>query len=226
MISLAQCMGADSSHLTSFQQDHHQFLLHPEVIPAWRKLCSDAETAGFQPKIASAHRSFERQLLIWNEKAAGQRPVLDDEESPLDISTLTDEELVHAILRWSALPGLSRHHWGCEIDIYDTFTKPVDYQLQLTVAETEGHGVFAPFYQWLNKRFERDGEVCGFTRPFMAFGCDVAPEPWHLSFKAVAQQYEQVVNKQVVRSFLLEQDIALKRTVLEQFDVIYKDYVI
>ncbi|SPY94009.1 D-alanyl-D-alanine carboxypeptidase [Proteus mirabilis] len=70
---------------------------------------------------ASFIRSFERQLAIWNGKFEGTRPVLDAESQPIDIQTLSEGQRCEAILKWSALPGASRHHWGTEIDFLRSF---------------------------------------------------------------------------------------------------------
>jgi LAS superfamily LD-carboxypeptidase LdcB len=225
MISLAQCMGADCSHLVSFQQDQQNFKLHPQTVSAWQVFCTYAANAGFQPKIASAHRPFERQLLIWNEKATGKRSVLDDDEKPLDINSLTERELSLAILRWSALPGLSRHHWGSEIDIYDASAMPQDYTLQLTVEETKGSGVFAGFYTWLDAQYKISQDYCGFSRPYMSVGNGVAKEPWHLSLLALASQCEALVDKTKAYEFIAGQNIELKDAVLNNFDEIFERFV-
>ena len=44
------------------------------------------------------------------------------------------------ILRWSALPGGSRHHWGTEIDIFDPDLLPQGQSLQLEPWEYESGG--------------------------------------------------------------------------------------
>lgn len=225
MISLAQCMGADCSHLVSLQQDLQNFQLHPQTVAAWQIFCAQAVSVGFQPKIASAHRPFERQLLIWNEKAMGKRPVLDDDENPIDINKLTERELSLAILRWSALPGLSRHHWGSEIDIYDASAISQDYKLQLTVAETKGGGVFAGFYTWLDSQYEISQNYCGFSRPYMSAGNGIAKEPWHLSLRALASQCEALVDKAKAYEFIAGQNIELKDAVLNNFDEIFDRFV-
>jgi LAS superfamily LD-carboxypeptidase LdcB len=218
-------MGADCSHLVSLQQDNYSFQLHPQAVPAWQSFVAQANNAGFEPKIASAHRSFERQLVIWNEKATGKRPVLDDDENPIDINRLTEKQLGLAILRWSALPGLSRHHWGSEIDIYDASTMAPDHKLQLTVDETINSGVFANFYSWLDSQFEINQNYCGFSRPYMAAKNGVASEPWHLSLLNVATQYEGLIDKTKVYEFLAIQNIELKDVVLNNFDEIFERFV-
>ncbi|MCZ8486094.1 D-alanyl-D-alanine carboxypeptidase family protein [Vibrio lentus] len=30
----------------------------------------------------------------------------------------SEQQKLSAILRWSALPGASRHHWGCDFDVF------------------------------------------------------------------------------------------------------------
>ncbi len=93
--------------------------VHREALEPFRRLQREARTAGFDLRILSGFRSFEEQLAIWNGKATGKRAVLDSAAVPLDITRLSERELVFAMLRWSALPGASRHHWGTDLDVYD-----------------------------------------------------------------------------------------------------------
>ena len=85
----------------------------------------------FNLQPASSFRDFERQQLIWNGKFSGERKVHDDAGNPLDLALLDDWQKAQAILRWSALPGGSRHHWGTEIDIFDPDLLPQGQSLQL-----------------------------------------------------------------------------------------------
>ncbi|MEE8116250.1 MAG: D-alanyl-D-alanine carboxypeptidase family protein, partial [Gemmatimonadales bacterium] len=82
--------------------------VHEEVVEPFRSLKREARTAGFDLRILSGYRSFEQQLSIWNRKASGKLAVLDGDAVPLDVEALSEQELVFAILRWSALPGASR----------------------------------------------------------------------------------------------------------------------
>ncbi|MEZ5494021.1 MAG: M15 family metallopeptidase [Pseudomonadales bacterium] len=121
--------------------EHAAHYLHQDVLPHWTQLATSAAEAGFDLQIASAWRGFERQQWIWNGKASGQRPVLDALGQPLDISVLSEDELLFAILRWSAIPGCSRHHWGTDLDVFDAAAVPTDYRVQLTTEECVGNGV-------------------------------------------------------------------------------------
>src|SRR5690625_7912309 len=101
------------------------------LVTPVQEVAQAAEQAGFRFELASAFRSFERQLEIWNAKVSGERPVLNDSGEPLDITRLSERELGWAILRWSALPGTARHHWGTELDVYDSSRFASCYRLQL-----------------------------------------------------------------------------------------------
>lgn len=201
----------------------HNCQLHPLAVEPLQSLALAAEKAGFALAVASSYRSFDRQLSIWNNKARGLRPVLDSAGGPLDISCLSDREKIFAILRWSALPGASRHHWGTDLDIYDSSRISVDYSLQLTVEETEGEGPFAEFHQWLSAELECNSR--GFIRPYRAGVGGIAPEPWHLSYAPVANLYAAQLTEAMLRAQLEMTDIALKEVLLQNLSDIYQDYI-
>src|SRR5690606_22475475 len=126
-------------------------------------------------------RSFQRQLEIWNGKVRGERAVLDEWGRPLELRGMSETEQVLAILRWSALPGSSRHHWGTDLDVYDSSRLPTGYRIQLSVEETRGKGACARFHSWLGG-YLRSARNPGFFRPYDRDRGGVAPEPWHLSY--------------------------------------------
>jgi LAS superfamily LD-carboxypeptidase LdcB len=182
-----------------------------------------AETAGFELRITSSYRSFERQRLIWNNKALGVRPVLDSDGFPLDITRMNERDVVLAILRWSALPGASRHHWGTDIDVYDGSRMSPDYQLQLTVAEAQGDGPFAEFHRWLSD--ELQSTECNFFRPYAQDRGGIAPEPWHLSYAPLACDFARHFSEDLLREQLQATELQLKNTVLENLDEIYQRFI-
>ena len=198
-------------------------LLHIAAVQPLRNLAKAAETVGFCLQVASSYRNFERQLLIWNHKANGLRAVLDSNGEPIDMTKLTDKEKVFAILRWSALPGASRHHWGTDLDIYDSSRVSPNYSLQLTVAETQHDGPFAPFHEWLT--VELTTKAQGFYRPYSQDVGGIAPEPWHLSYAPVANVYAAQLNEDILRAQLLTTNIALKDTILENLSEIFKRFI-
>lgn len=214
-------LGLDERELVELPTLHCR--VHRTVELPLLNLQQRAEKAGFELRIASSYRSFERQRLIWNNKALGVRPVLDSKGLPLDIAHMSERDIIFAILRWSALPGASRHHWGTDIDVYDGSRMPPDYELQLTVAETESDGPFAEFHQWLSS--ELQSSACDFFRPYAQDRGGIAPEPWHLSYAPLACDFARHFNKDLLQEQLLSTELQLKNTVLENLDEIYQRFI-
>jgi len=196
--------------------------LHREVVAPWCRLVDAARTAGFELMIASGYRNYQRQLQIWNEKAAGTRPVLDDRGQPLDLSGCSDWEKVQAILRWSALPGASRHHWGTDIDVYDRLALPQDYQLQLTAEEADG--LFGALHQWLDERIATDAAQ-GFFRPYSEDRGGVAPERWHLSYAPLALRYQRQLQPDALWRALDSPTLALRATIAAHWQAIFERFI-
>jgi LAS superfamily LD-carboxypeptidase LdcB len=196
---------------------------HLEIIGDLKALKQRAHAAGFTLTLASGFRDFEQQLAIWNDKVLGKRTLLDGDERPVDPKRLSPRELLFTILRWSALPGASRHHWGSDVDIFDSSAVDSQYQLQLTVSETEQGGPFAPFYQWLEQELARP--ACPFFRPFDLDRGGVAPEPWHLSHKTVARNFQAALRPNDLIAHLKTVDILLKDVIIEHAEEIFCKYI-
>ncbi|WP_232059275.1 M15 family metallopeptidase [Kineobactrum salinum] len=193
-LTVAQLTGRDDSGLLTLDGGQR---LHPAAAEAFARLQRDAAVAGFGLAIASGYRSYERQRLIWNGKASGQRPVHDDRGNAVDVLHLDPVSRLHAILRFSALPGTSRHHWGTDLDIYDNRAVAADYPLQLSPQEVAPDGPFAPLHQWLDERMAA-GESHGFFRPYGHDRGGVAAERWHLSYAPLAVACERGVTAAVL----------------------------
>ena len=189
------------------------------------QLKDEARLAGFELEILSGFRNFERQLSIWNRKATGQQAVLDSNAVPLVFERLSEKELAFAILRWSALPGTSRHHWGTDLDVFDAAAKPGGYEIELIPEEVNSGGMFGPLHDWFDQRLAVDATF-GFFRPYDLDRQGVAPERWHLSCAPVATLFEQQLTVAVVRETIQNADIELKEVVLEYLDEIYERFVL
>ncbi len=197
--------------------------VHKELVAPILRLKKDAAAQGFDLRIASGFRGFDRQLAIWNRKAGGQAAVLGGDGIPLKMNDLSEAEKVFAILRWSALPGGSRHHWGTDIDVYDASAIDENYKLQLTVAETCGCGPFAAFHRWLDHYLAASPE--GFFRPYAFDSGGIAPEPWHLSYRPLAETFVALISRERLFRIIGSAEINLKATILDNFDVIFDRFV-
>lgn len=199
-------------------------LVHCDIVPGLQHLQLAAKREGFDLKVVSGYRSFERQLTIWNAKASGKRAVFDDNARILDVTRCSATELMFAILRWSALPGGSRHHWGSDIDVVDANAVSADYRVQLTVAETQGDGPFAPMHAWLNRYFD-DPNNTDFFRPYRFDKGGIAPEPWHLSHRTLAAALQKSLDPNSLQRVIAQTDILLKDQILHHFDDIFNRFV-
>jgi LAS superfamily LD-carboxypeptidase LdcB len=218
-------VGQTESHLCS--SDHADILgarLHDETVEPFLQLRDAAAAEGFDLAIESGFRSFDQQLSIWNRKASGQQAVLDSESRPIDIATLTDEQLVFAILRWSALPGASRHHWGTDLDVYDRATTPPGYEVELIPAEVNPGGMHGALHEWLDARIA-ERSAFGFFRPYDIDRGGVAPERWHLSHAPVSSIFERMLTPEVLRDTIQQADMRLKDVVLEHLPAIFPRFV-
>ncbi|MEQ8516531.1 MAG: M15 family metallopeptidase, partial [Chromatocurvus sp.] len=177
-ISDAQLTGIDAGHLCAVGDAHG---LHPLAAEAFTALQREAAAAGFDLAIASGYRSFARQALIWNGKLSGERPVHDDLGAAVAMSTMTDADRVAAVLRFSALPGASRHHWGTDLDVFDAAALPAGESVQLVPSEVCAGGRFDALHCWLDARMARNASH-GFFRPYAVDRGGVVSERWHLSF--------------------------------------------
>jgi LAS superfamily LD-carboxypeptidase LdcB len=219
--------GSTSDHLVALEQaaDHKvEQYIHRQVMKPLLDLQQAASKAGFDLKICSAFRSFERQLIIWNGKASGSRRVMDELGQPIDIASLDAWQKIQAIMRWSALPAASRHHWGTDFDVYDAKAMPEDYQIQLTPDEVKGTGLFTPMHDWLDQYIQSGNTE--FYRPYEFDTGGIAPERWHLSYRPLADQYTALQTIDVIAQRLQQSKILLLDSVIEHLDEIYNRFIL
>lgn len=198
-------------------------MLHKAVVEPLATLRQAAHLAGFELAVASSFRSFERQRAIWNDKVAGRRAVLDDYGQAIDLEALDDWGKVQAILRWSALPGASRHHWGTDLDVFDRKGLSAEHPgPQLIEAECEPGGPFHAFHCWLDRNLT---ENCDFYRPYAVDRGGIGREPWHISYRPLALRYQQALGLDTLKSVVERSDISLRDTVLKHLDEIHRRYI-
>ncbi|ROS06123.1 LAS superfamily LD-carboxypeptidase LdcB [Sinobacterium caligoides] len=225
MLTIEQITGLDSSHLVSVTDARGRHYLEAETAVAFRELQAEASKSGIEIVIASGHRGFARQKVIWDAKARGERTILDSEGKALECAELSKEELVMAMMRWSAMPGASRHHWGSDFDIYDAQAVPAGYQLQLVPEEYGPGGVFNNLTRWLDERWAR-GLSEDFFRPYDRDRGGVAPELWHISYRPVATLCQQSLTVECLSSLLRQHEIALGDYCIDNLDSLYRRFII
>lgn len=195
--------------------------IHQQMCTAFEALRKSAETAGIELKIASGFRSFERQLQIWNNKFIGNTAIKKTNGEIVDISRLSDWQIIEAILLYSALPGASRHHWGSDIDVYAPNLLTSGESLQLEPWEYQESGPMEKLSTWLTQH----AADFGFYLPYDFFRGGIAEEPWHLSFAPLAKQYQATFTLKALHDCLLNSDIAGKTVIIENLTDIAQRYI-
>ena len=213
-------LGQSEEHLQCLQG--HVFV-HSDLIEPLEGLCAAAQKAGFHLSVASGFRSFERQLQIWNDKLGGRRPVVDASGQTVDLSSLKPLEQVETLMRWSALPGTSRHHWGTDLDIYDLSAIDEDYQLRLLPEEYAFNGSFGPLIVWLRSFLEASDSR--FFFPYREDSGGVMPEPWHISYQPLAHEFSKHWSQQSWLDTLKRVDITKKGVILNNADYLYERFI-
>jgi LAS superfamily LD-carboxypeptidase LdcB len=198
--------------------------IHVDMVDAFLSLQEDARQDGFDLQIVSGFRDFDRQLAIWNAKASGQRALLDSAGLALDVHRLDKARQVEAIMRWSALPGASRHHWGCDIDVYDARVVDGSHQVQLIPAEVSATGIFAALHSWLDEKIRTDSAY-GFFRPYELDRGGIAPERWHLSYAPIAINYQQQDYFSALPGLLKAKKMLLADVVEENFEYLFRRFI-
>jgi LAS superfamily LD-carboxypeptidase LdcB len=219
MLDPKQLTGRAASHVIEVPE--LQCTVHSGAAPALLAMAAAAREDGIELGVVSSFRDFERQRSIWNGKYRGERPLLDRAGRELDRAGLDEAALVQAILLWSALPGASRHHWGTDVDVVDRSAGPPGYRPKLTAAEFAPRGVFAKLDGWLALNMSR----FGFFRPYVRDRGGVLPEPWHLSYAALATPALEALTVGVLEAAIEGGDLCARDWVLARLPQIHARYV-
>lgn len=165
------------------------YLLRP-VYDAYTKMYKAASQEGIKLNLISGFRSFWHQKNIWEGKWNGRILVDGKKISTLNISDL---EKAKRILKYSSMPGISRHHWGTDIDIISLNNK--DFE--------KGKNKIA--YNWLLINAKKYGFCQAYT-PFDSLRTKgFQEEKWHWSFIPISEkliiQYKNNINYSDISGF-------------------------
>ena len=167
--------------------------LEVNTYKAFKKMEAAAKRDGIYLKIVSAYRGFERQKLIWNNKY---------EKFTNDFS-LEPEKAISEIIRFSTVPGTSRHHWGTDIDIIDGNFP--DEENVLVSEKFEKDGLFYKVKNWLDNNSKNFGFYLTYTNDKNRKGFEF--EPWHYSYKPVSVKYYRALIRTDLKKIIKSLDI-------------------
>jgi len=195
--------------------------LQARVSEAFSEMKFEAEKVGITIYPVSSFRDYKTQLRIWNHKMSGKRDIFSPDGILMDKNSLSTKQLVFAILRWSALPGASRHHWGTEIDIVDMASIPKDYHIQLLPHEFEGSGPFRNLKIWMDENIQR----FGFFQPYKRVHNGVSSEPWHISFRSISEKALEDLTLSIIEKTTSASSILGKVEIIQELPNIFEKFV-
>ena len=197
-------IGMDDSRIVS-----DTILLEKETYSAFIKMKDAAEKDGIIIKLVSGFRDFYRQQMIWNNKYKKFT-----NEFSLDGPTAIKE-----IIRFSTIPGTSRHHWGTEIDIID---KNFENEKDLLISKKyEEGGIFNSLKKWMDKNSKRFGFYIVYDDDSNRPGFEY--EPWHYTYKPVSDLYQREFLKLNLKSIISKTKVEGKEFIDDEFIKKYID---
>ena len=149
--------------------------LEKNTFIAFEKMKKAALKDGIKIQIVSGFRDFDRQKLIWNSKFKKFTTEYN----------LTEIEAIKEIIRFSTIPGTSRHHWGTEIDVIDEDFK--NEKNPLISDKYENGGVFHKLKKWMDVNAKKYGFHLTYDNEPGRKGFEY--EPWHYSYKPSSLKY-------------------------------------
>ncbi len=138
--------------------------LRKEVYASFQRMADQASKDGIRLTIVSATRNFNYQKGIWERK--WDRPKYMGWQ---ELNKTKD------IMRYSSMPGTSRHHWGTDVDLN---------QLENSWFE-DGEG--KKVYDWLTEHAEEYGFHQVYTSQTNG-RTGYLEEKWHWSYLPLAQK--------------------------------------
>jgi LAS superfamily LD-carboxypeptidase LdcB len=165
-----------------------------QTFNAYLAMRDSALQEGITLTIISATRNFDRQRQIWERKWNSYKPQnssdksdrpngLTSPTSPTSSNTSEDIAKIRSIMRFSSMPGTSRHHWGTELDFIS--------------AETNywTHGEGLRIYNWLCANAHK----FGFFQPYTAnpTRTGYAEERWHWSYAPLSKPYLETYKQKI-----------------------------
>ena len=182
--------------------------LEKNTFIAMEKMRKAALLDGVKIKVVSGFRDFERQKQIWNRKF----------KKFTTENNLSDLDAIKEIIRFSTIPGTSRHHWGTEIDVIDEDFKN-EKNLLISKKYEEG-GIFEKLKKWMDNNSQKFGFYLTYDNNINRKGFEY--EPWHYSYLPESKKYLESFLKIDIVEIISKVDIKGKELFNEKF---ISDYI-
>lgn len=169
------------THLKIEAKKNESLYARKEVLKAFKQMAVAAKIDLIDLKILSSTRNFYQQKIIWEKKWKRFQ----------NIKNKVDR--AKKILNFSSMPGISRHHWGTDIDINNT--EITYFNAKQGKAE----------YEWLVKNASKYGFYQVYTKKGSDRPEGYNEEKWHWSYtptsKLILTQYLKKISLDDIKEF-------------------------
>lgn len=147
--------------------------MHCEAYEAFKNMYFEAKACGISLKIISAGRNFDYQKGIWERKWKDGKYI-----------KYFGADRVKNIMKYSSMPGTSRHHWGTDIDLNSLSNSYF----------SKGEGMRE--YEWLCSHANSFGFYQTYTSKDSG-RTGYEEEKWHWSYMPVAEKLLAAYNDSI-----------------------------
>jgi zinc D-Ala-D-Ala carboxypeptidase len=164
--------------------------LRKEAYAAFIKMYDAAKKDGINLVMLSSTRTFNEQKGIWEGKWTGNvlyygKNIATSYPDPVERSKY--------VLKYSSMPGTSRHHWGTDIDMNS---------MELSYYKTE---TGKKFYKWLTENASKYDFCQPYTAKDSVRTTGYEEEKWHWSYIPLSakflEQYEESITYNDLKGF-------------------------
>ncbi len=171
--------------------DKSGMYMRKQAFVAFISMYRAAKAEGITLQIRSATRNFDYQKGIWERKWTGETILSSGEDASKAFAD--EKERALNILKYSSMPGTSRHHWGTDIDLNNFNNSWFE----------AGEGL--KLFNWL----EAHASEYGYCRPYTAKDASrpegYNEEKWHWSYMPLSSKLtevaEQYLRDEMIRGF-------------------------
>ena len=207
---LGQVIPAKDSNFVKIEKEFthkENIYLEKRTYAAFIQMYDSAKADGIDLKIISAFRSFKYQKWLWERKWTGRKTV---NGKNLSVEYPNPQKRAKEILKYSAMPGTSRHHWGTDIDLNSVSDKYFKTKKGMAV------------YEWLKNNASKFGFCQTYSTKGESRKTGYEEEKWHWSYVQVARKYLDYYKKQITYNHL----IGFKGSQTAKELNVIKDYVV
>lgn len=162
------------------------YKLQIKAYDALQKMINAASKKDVKIDVVSAYRSFNHQNRLWKSKYDKFRN-----------RGYSVKAAVSKVIEYTAIPGMSRHHWGTEVDLRDYSKRNTKYLRSNSKSK---------YQKWMQENAHKYGFYLAYTNNKFRKGYNY--ESWHYSYREISKPMLNAYLKLDINKDLKNENIA------------------